>query len=298
MPLTKSRQKKKVVPQPATVEDASEPEGAPSRTATPIGPSGPAQKHVSFKQATLDSKEVGNSKGGFTLASNRAETPSKPHVHIAPNLHPDDKAFKVPVVFRVKHKGSYTKVAMPVGMTHGDQGSDMNLISEPLRKAMGFSTIFLNSKGWSGLTMNTADGNASPLIAYTTFMMGVKGIWRRVFAFIRPESRANNGELSLLLGLPWLDDVDAKIHIRNSTIEIGDRAMGEASVIIQGPMFVPSQEHRLILHPKATSLKVPTKKIPLEFPVMDLQSGESDTSTDDESGYTSSEDSSDDESSN
>jgi hypothetical protein len=75
----------------------------------------------------------------------------------------------------------------------------------------------------------------SSLVAYTTFLLGVKGFWRRVYAFIRSESKSSSGNLSLLLGAPWLDDFDAKIHIRNSNIEIGDKALGENSVTIQGP---------------------------------------------------------------
>jgi hypothetical protein len=222
----------------------------------------------------------------------------KVHVPIGPEIHPDDKAFKIPVTFRVRHQGKYTKVSMPIGMTHGDQGSDMNLISEPLRKAMGFTVITLNSKGWSGLTMNTADGNSSPLSAYTTFMMGVNGIWRRVFAFIRPVSKGNEGELFLLLGLPWLDDVDAKIHIRQSAIEIGDRSIGEKPITLQGPVFVPSKEHRLILHPKGPSTRKAPGKIPVQFPQLDGQvsegeSADSDSSeADGESEYTTDDESS------
>jgi hypothetical protein len=52
----------------------------------------------------------------------------------------------------------------------------MNLISEPFRKAMGFTIIILNSKGWSGFIMNTADRNSLLLSAYTTFIIEVSGI--------------------------------------------------------------------------------------------------------------------------
>jgi hypothetical protein len=105
-----------------------------------------AQKKVSF--AKRDSRELDSSKDKFTLWGRKnSESSLKISVPISPDLYPDDKAFKIPVTFRVRHQGKYTKVSMPIGMTYGNQGSDMNLISEPLRKAMGFTAIALSSKG-------------------------------------------------------------------------------------------------------------------------------------------------------
>jgi hypothetical protein len=300
MPITKPRQKKK------DSQDNSQSVPAASRTASPAPGNQPEAKLISSRsrpqnsqnQKTVsfterDSRKLDGSKDKLTLWSQKnSESSLKINVPIGADLHPDDKAFKIPVTFRVRHQGKYTKVAMPIGMTHGDQGSDMNLISEPLRKAMGFTVIALSSKGWSGLSMNTADGNSSPLVAYTTFMIGVNGIWRRVYAFIRPETRSNQGELSLLLGLPWLDDVDAKIHIRRSAIEIGDQSIGEKPVTIQGPLFVPSAEHRLILHPKSSTARQGPGKIPVHFPTVDSSrpiesenSGSESSDADDESEY-------------
>jgi hypothetical protein len=157
--------------------------------------------------------------------------------------------------------------------------------------------------------MNTADGNSSPLVAYTNFMIGVHGIWRRVYAFIRPETETNHRELALLLGLPWLQDVDAKIHIRRSSIEIGDPAIGEKPVTVQGLLFIQSSEHRLILHPKDPGTRKGSGKIPVCLPKMDSQtpmaadtsesvseSGSSDA--DNESEYTTENESSESESEN
>jgi hypothetical protein len=149
------------------------------------------------------------------------------------------------------------------------------------------------------MTINTADRNSSALLAYTSFMIGVNGIWRRVYAFIRPELKNNQGELSLLLGLPWLDDVDAKIHIRQSAIEIGDQSRGEKTVTLQGPIFVPSSEHRLILHPKNPNTRKTPGKIPVHFPQFNKQSSseeseDSDGSdADEDSEYTTDDESSD-----
>lgn len=172
MPITKPRQKKKDsqnVPASRTASPAlgSQPNTDSRKSASLVEKgsheSGSSRKSVSFvgkvshepghsrKSVSLaerDSREMDNSKDQFPLLSRKnSESSLKATIPIGPDLHPDDKAFKIPVTFRVRHQGKYTKVSMPIGMTHGDQGSDMNLISEPLRKAMGFPIITLSSKG-------------------------------------------------------------------------------------------------------------------------------------------------------
>ena len=60
----------------------------------------------------------------------------------------------------------------------------------------------LSEKGWLGLIINTADRNTTDLVKYIIFWIGVKGIWRKVYIFIKPESEGSKNELFLLLGLP------------------------------------------------------------------------------------------------
>jgi hypothetical protein len=77
-----------------------------------------------------------------------------------------------------------------------------------------------------------------------------------VYAFIRPESKRNSGDLSLLLGLLWLDDVDAKIlylQIHKSILEIGDMALGENPVTIQGS---PAHLTYISLHNQHITVKL------------------------------------------
>ncbi|KAI0995731.1 hypothetical protein K3495_g12450 [Podosphaera aphanis] len=95
----------------------------------------------------------------------------------------------------------------------------------------------------------TADGNSSQLTEFCKLHICTQGVWRRIWCFIRPGTH-DGGDLHLLLGLPWLNDVDAKIFIRSSYIEIGDTAAGENLTKIQGPIFIPSIKHRLVLLPK------------------------------------------------
>lgn len=101
----------------------------------------------------------------------------------------------------------------------------------------------------AGLTMNVADGTSARLTHYSQFEIGVLGIWRKVEAFVRPFSGKDTTEVHLLLGLPWLHTVCAKLWIKESIIEIGDPERGEKCVKIQGPVFVESEEHKLVLCP-------------------------------------------------
>ncbi|KUJ24601.1 uncharacterized protein LY89DRAFT_727621 [Mollisia scopiformis] len=133
--------------------------------------------------------------------------------------------------------------------------------------------------------MNTADGNSSSLNSYTTFNIGVNSIWKKIYVFIRPDV-GGKGDLSLLLGLPWLHDVDAKFNIRESKIEIGDRGVGENIVTLQRPIFIPSEKHKLILHPKPLG-RQPGGKIPIKIPRMKRkESARPDSSSSSDENYT------------
>lgn len=65
--------------------------------------------------------------------------------------------------------------------------------------------------------------------------MGVFGIQQENEAFVWPFSESDSGEVHLLLGIPLLHSVNAKIQIRKSIIEIGDKFRGEKMEITQGP---------------------------------------------------------------
>ncbi|KHJ30201.1 hypothetical protein EV44_g3593 [Erysiphe necator] len=168
-----------------------------------------------------------------------------------PNLV-ETKAFRVPVVARAEANGKILKVALPKHVSQADQGSEMNIISQGLVNALKLERLSLGQKGFSGLTMNTADGSATELSHFVSLHIGVCGIWRRIDAFVRPVLK-KNGELDLhlLLGIPWLHDVNASIFIRDSRIALGDPQRNERIAVIQGPTFVPSSNHRLVLYPRS-----------------------------------------------
>jgi len=207
----------------------------------------------------------------------------------------DHKSFRVPVVVRAKQNGVMKRVALPIGVSQADQGSEINVCSPGLANALKLKRWTLTSQGWdSGLSMNTADGNSSRLTEFSKIDVVVLGVRRIVWVFIRPDEH-KIGDLHLLLGLPWLDDVDAVIQVRHSRITIGDPVKGERRVEIQGPLFVPSQEHRLILHPKNPK---PARTGPVGVRFDDDTGSSTDADGEDDSGYSSSDADSDTDSEN
>ncbi|POS81973.1 hypothetical protein EPUL_006544, partial [Erysiphe pulchra] len=172
----------------------------------------------------------------------------------------DQKAFRVPATIKSRKDGKIVNVSLPASMTQADQGSDMIIVTVGFLKKLGLSAKRLSERGFEGLTMNVADGTSAELTHYAEFEIGVLGIWRRIEAFVRPFNEKNIHEVHLLLGMPWLHAVDAKIRIRESIIETGDTQRGEKVVKVEGPQFIESELHKLVLCPKED-----IKSQPVEF---------------------------------
>ncbi|RKF57444.1 hypothetical protein OnM2_074041 [Erysiphe neolycopersici] len=160
-----------------------------------------------------------------------------------------EKAFRVPVVVKTIRNGKPVRVSLPMRVAQADQGSDMIIVTMGLLRKLGLSVKSLAERGFGGLTMNVADGISSRLTHYSEYEIRVCGIWRKIEAFVRPSWEKNADEIHLLLGLPWLHSVDARIEIRDSKFEIGDRARGECVETIQGPKFIESGQYKLVLNP-------------------------------------------------
>ncbi|KAI0999003.1 hypothetical protein K3495_g9193 [Podosphaera aphanis] len=166
-----------------------------------------------------------------------------------PSLNSMEKAFRVPISVRTKKNGELVKVSLPEGIAQADQGSDMNIVTVGFLRRLGLPMRSLARIGLNGLVMKVADGTSAKLTHYSEFEVGSLGIWRTMRAFVRPFSDSNAMDMHLLLGLPWLHDVDARIRIRDSIIEMGDQASGEKVVRIQGPKLMRDDKHKLILCP-------------------------------------------------
>lgn len=164
------------------------------------------------------------------------------------NIDDEHKSFRLPAVIKARQGKHLANVHLPPTVAQADTGSDMSVITIGLINHLDLPVYPLSSKGFSGLTMNVANGTSSSLTHFTTFNIGVLGVWRSVDAFVRPWRSKDEKDLHLLLGLPYLWDVNAKMHIRESIIELGDETI-EKTVRIKGPEFVPGKSRKLILHP-------------------------------------------------
>ncbi|KAG5919586.1 hypothetical protein E4U61_000770 [Claviceps capensis] len=67
----------------------------------------------------------------------------------------------------------------------------------------------------------------------------LKGIKRVIWAVVTPDSRTDNRTI-LILGLPWLYDVGAKIDVRKSELILGVEEEGDVTSIISGPLMAMS----------------------------------------------------------
>lgn len=172
-----------------------------------------------------------------------------------------ERALRVPVVVKTVRDEKPVRVSLPLGVSRANQGSDMTIVTIGFLKKLGLPVKSLVERGYNGLTTNMADGSSARLTHYSIFEIGVCGIWRKIEAFIRPSWESNADEIYLLLGLPWLHSVDARIEIRESKIEIGDKARGKEVKMIQGPKFIESAQHKLVLYPLNTEAKGSQKDV-------------------------------------
>ena len=160
-----------------------------------------------------------------------------------------DKAFRIPCTIRANGQ----EQELDRSQVQADQGSDMNVISTAMAKRLGLPFHSLSDVGFAGLAMKTADHRETLLHHWVHLELGVEGIWRRIRCFVAPELPSSPGleHLSLLLGIPWLYSANAIIGIRGSRIEIGDPQAGEVVRGVVGPELVFSQDHNLLMYPKA-----------------------------------------------
>lgn len=112
---------------------------------------------------------------------------------------------------------------------HADQGSDFNIITEDLARACGLCI----QRTATPIQLRMADGRERSFQYFTLFDFGARKIWRKIECLVLDNMPRKRDRL--LLGLPWLYDVDAKLDIRKSLMTIGDVAKGESEECIRGP---------------------------------------------------------------
>ncbi|KAI0998600.1 hypothetical protein K3495_g9597 [Podosphaera aphanis] len=130
------------------------------------------------------------------------------------SVNPENKAFHFSAMLRGNISGRSMFRAQ-----HDLSGID---------NAMAFPRVTLSGgKDNSGLYVFTADGGATELKEFTCFNIEVSEIWRRAYAFIRPQDKK-----------------------RDPLILIGDEIIDGKQVSLNSPEFAPSSPHNLVLQPE------------------------------------------------
>ena len=173
------------------------------------------------------------------------------NTHFLSSLLGVDKAFRIPCSIQIPGQNMVT--TLDRSQVQANQGSDMSVISTAMTKQLGLVINPLSDIGFAGLTMRTADHRETLLHSWVYLDIEVADISRTIRCFVAPKQSSPSFQeerLSLLLGIPWLYSVNAKIAIRGSRIAIGDPATGEAVRDIVRPLLVFCKDHNLIMYPK------------------------------------------------
>ena len=129
-------------------------------------------------------------------------------------------------------ENSQKKLTVDRSGAMADQGSDINMAYPKLIQQLGLILYPVSKLGVRSLTMHTSDGNKVALTHWVKFHTEVSGLYRHVWAFVAPHS---GGPFFLLLGLPWLESVDAVFKIRDEELMIGDKANNEKVRVLKNP---------------------------------------------------------------
>jgi hypothetical protein len=164
------------------------------------------------------------------------------------------RAFRLPA--KVMHNGKMVEV--PTDSVAADQGSDANLAYPKFIKRLGLTRYPISqfSRTVGRITLSMADGTSSEISEWVYLRVDVGGISRQVWALVC-EPTAGNSSIGLLLGVPYLADVNAQIDVRSQRIVIGDGAKGEKTESIEGGE-IPSVERKVdrkLLDAQATMQK-------------------------------------------
>lgn len=179
-------------------------------------------------------------------------------------------------------------LVLPKKGTQADQGSDLVVASRSFARQTGLKLRSLSRIGFGGMSIRTADQRRISLEHYITLCVGAQDIWRTVTCFVLPEEgpgTLGKAQLQLLLGLPWLYAVNARIDVRDCSIEIGDPDVGEKPTRVQGTELVFCKDHNVLLYPQRA-----LRQQQLEGSEAEEESSESPTSSEESGDDTDTED--------
>ncbi|KAG5930942.1 hypothetical protein E4U60_006655, partial [Claviceps pazoutovae] len=99
-------------------------------------------------------------------------------------------------------------------------GAEISIVSRAFVTKHKIPMYDLGSVRFKGLCMRTADGRQVKVTEFTVLEVNCQGIVRSIGAVVTPDEQPRT-QAVLILGLPWLYDVDAKFYIAGSKVTIG-----------------------------------------------------------------------------
>ena len=115
--------------------------------------------------------------------------------------------------------GDETKFVLSDSNIKVNQGSDLVMINPKLVKKLRLKIKPISTLVSHCLGMFVANGDSTELEIWVKFWVEVLGICWQIWPLVTPNDNFN---VSLLLELPWLQSVNAKLFIQKKEIYIGD----------------------------------------------------------------------------
>ncbi|OJD23606.1 hypothetical protein ACJ73_05042 [Blastomyces percursus] len=243
-------------------------------------------KKFMTRETTRRRKRTGGAQAlpgeGPTVASQAVTVAADVNTRLLSQLKPEDKAFRIPAQIKVGDK----VIDLPRAVTQADQGSELNLVSEAFLRTYGIPKKPLSEIGYQGMSMKTATKVESLLHFWAEIDIAVEGIWRKVPCFVSSSpKRTAIASNDLLLGIPWLFDVNARMDIRRGALIIGDPEKGESRVIVQGPELVFAKGTNILMLPPRLLADTKKKAKGVSYELFPEDAAESDGEGDDDENY-------------
>lgn len=119
-----------------------------------------------------------------------------------------------------------------------DAGSECDLATPAMiRKAEG-EVIPISETPWPTLSIRTSSGAFARLLGIARIRVDVHGISRIVYACVIPPNFATTSGYDLLLGVPWLFEVNGRINVGDGTVSVFNDVTRK-DVIIDTGRFTP-----------------------------------------------------------
>lgn len=123
-----------------------------------------------------------------------------------------------------------------------DSGSEVDIATPSTIMKREGKIIDMRDTPWPNLSIRTSSGSTTRLIAIARVKVNILGNIRIVYTCVIPETKAQEIGYNLLLGIPWLYEVRARIDIYQNSMTILNRESGEDEIIknTNGPFSPPS----------------------------------------------------------